>query len=368
VKSKYAPLLGVVPATVPVGVAGLATVIFVIDTVTRPEIAVAVFYIVVVLISAFFAHGRRVLLVSAGCMGLTLLSYFLWPNMSAQAGAVNVAISLAAIGGTGYLALRIKAAEMETQQARIELIHLARTVTLGELAASIAHEINQPLAGVVINGDACSRWLAAEPPNIEEAETALKRIVSDASRASAVVERIRRLARREPSERIALDLNEAVLDGLALTRSEIQGNGIALRTELAATLPPVIGDRVQLQQVILNLVINAIEALSAVDIGQRELIVSTASDGPGSVRLAVQDSGRGIDKDKADRIFDPFHTSKESGLGMGLTISRSIIESHGGQIWGSPAAGRGAIFTFTLPAPKDRRSPAAPAPALPVQA
>src|SRR5262249_45912910 len=154
-------------------------VIFVIDTVTRPEIAVAVFYIVVVLISAVFAHGRWLLFVSAGCMTLTLLSYFLWPNISPQAGAVNVAISLAAIGSTGYLALRIKAAETEAQQARNELAHLARTATLGELAASIAHEINQPLGGVVINGNACSRWLGATPPNLDEAGKAVERIIRD---------------------------------------------------------------------------------------------------------------------------------------------------------------------------------------------
>src|SRR5262249_31350001 len=154
------------------------------------------------------------------------------------------------IGSTGYLALRIKAAETEAQQARNELAHLARTATLGELAASIAHEINQPLAGVVINGNACTRWLAAGPPNIDEAGKALERIISDAPRASDVVDRIRRLARREPSEKTALDLNETALDALALTRSELHGNGIVLRTDFPADLPPVMADRVQVQQVI----------------------------------------------------------------------------------------------------------------------
>jgi signal transduction histidine kinase len=357
-----------VPATAPIAVAGLSTVIFVIDTVTKPEIAVAVFYIVVVLISAFFSHGRRVLLVSAGCMALTLLSYFLWPTLSPQAGAVNVAISLAAIGATGYLALRIKAAETEAQQARAELAHLARAATLGELAASIAHEINQPLAGVVINGNACSRWLAAQPPNLDEAGKAIDRIVRDASRASAVVERIRRLARREPSEREALDLNETVIEALALTRSEIQGNGIVLRSEFAAELPPIVADRVQLQQVILNLVINAIEAMAATAEGHRELLVGTAADGPASVLLSVRDSGPGIDRPDADRIFEPFHTSKAGGLGMGLAISRSIVESHGGRIWGRSAPGGGAIFAFTLPVSKDSWRVLLPALTVPVHA
>lgn len=367
VKPKSLSISAAVPVAVPIAIAALAMAIFVVDTVTNPEIAVAVFYIVVVLISAFFAQGRRVLLVSAGCMALTLLSYFLWPNVSMQVGAVNVAISLSAIGATGYLALRIKAAEMDTQQARAELAHLARATTLGALAASIAHEINQPLAGVVINGNACLRWLSAKPANVSEAGKAVERIVRDASRASEVIERIRRLARREPSERAPLDLNEAATEALALTRSEIQANGIQLRTELAPSLPPVMGDRVQLQQVILNLVINAIEALNSVNPGQRELIVGTASDGK-SVDLAIQDSGKGLDTTEADRIFDPFHTSKQSGLGMGLTISRSIIESHGGRIQGAPAPRRGAVFTFTLPACRGARKAMTPMAASDVRA
>lgn len=359
VKPKSLSISAAVPVAVPIAIAALAMAIFVVDTVTNPEIAVAVFYIVVVLISAFFAQGRRVLLVSAGCMALTLLSYFLWPNVSMQVGAVNVAISLSAIGATGYLALRIKAAELETQQARAELAHLARATTLGALTASIAHEINQPLTGVVINGNACRRWLSAKPPNLPEAEKAVERIVRDASRGSEVIERIRRLARREPSEIALLDLNETAIETLALTRSEIKANGIHLRVELAAGLPGVMGDRVQLQQVILNLVINAIEALSSVNSGQRELVVSTASDGK-SVDLAIQDSGKGLDTLEADRIFDPFHTSKQGGLGMGLTISRSIIESHGGRIQGAAAPRRGAVFTFTLPAFTDARKAMAP--------
>ena len=188
-----------------------------------------------------------------------------------------------------------------------------------------------------------------KPANLPEAEKAVERIVRDASRASEVIERIRRLARREPSEIALLDLNETAIETLALTRSEIKANGIHLRVELAAGLPGVMGDRVQLQQVILNLVINAIEALSSVNSGQRELVVSTASDGK-SVDLAIQDSGKGLDTLEADRMFDPFHTSKQGGLGMGLTISRSIIETHGGRIRGAPAPRRGAVFTFTLPA------------------
>ncbi len=350
------------PAAASIAIAALALAIFVVDTVTTPEIAVAAFYIVVVMISAYFSQGRRILLVSAGCMALTLLSFFLWPDVAARTGAVNVAICLAAIGVTGYLALRIKAAEGEAQQARAELAHLARATTLGALAASIAHEINQPLGGVVINGNACLRWLRTKPPNLAEAELALDRIVRDASRASEVLERIRRLARRAPSERALLDVNETVLETLALTRGELQGNGIQLRTELAPELPPVMGDRVQLQQVMLNLLINAIEAMSRVGPGRRELLVSSACDGP-TIALAVQDSGPGLDAAEAERIFDPFHTSKQGGMGMGLTISRSIVESHGGRIHGRPAPRRGAVFTVALPVFSEARKAAAPAPA-----
>jgi C4-dicarboxylate-specific signal transduction histidine kinase len=336
------------PAAIPIAIAVLSMVIFVADAVTEPQIAIAVFYIVVVLISAFFSQRRRVLMVSAGCMGLTLLAYFAWPGVPARAGLVNMAICLAAIAATGYLALRIKAAETETHEARSELAHVARATTLGALTASIAHEINQPLAAVTINGNACLRWLAAKPPNLPEAEKAVERIIRDTRRASEVVDRIRRLARREPSDRVALDLNRIALDTLALTQTEIKANGILVRTELVEDLPRVIGDPVQLQQVILNLTINAIEAMGTAAPGKRELIVRTAKR-ERTVALAVQDAGSGLDVADPERMFEPFQTSKQNGLGMGLTISRWIIEAHGGRIEAAPAPGRGAVFTLMLP-------------------
>jgi C4-dicarboxylate-specific signal transduction histidine kinase len=337
------------PAAIPIAIAGLSLLIFVVDALTEPEIAIAVFYIIVVLISAFFSQRRRVLMVSAACMLLTVLAYFLWPGVSPQAGLINTAICLAAIGASGYLALRIKAAETETHQARTELTHLARATTLGALTASIAHEINQPLAGVTINGNACLRWLAASPPNLFEAEKSLQRIIDDARRASEVLERIRRLARREPSERRPVDLNRLATETLALTQGEITAHDIQLRTELVEGLPPVMGDAVQLQQVILNLTINAIEAMGSVPPSRRELIFRTSSS-QGTVSLAVEDTGSGLDGATVERIFEPFQTSKQAGLGMGLTISRWIIEAHGGRIQASSAPGQGAVFTLTLPA------------------
>jgi signal transduction histidine kinase len=340
------------PAAIPLALAGLTVAIFVADAITQPEIAIAVFYIVVVLISAFFSQRRRVLMVSAGCMVLTVLAYLLWPGISPQAGVVNMAISLAAIAATGYLALRIKAFETEAHQARTELAHLARATTLGALTASIAHEINQPLAGMSINGNACLRWLAADPPNLLEAEKAVQRIIGDARRASDVVERIRRLARREPSERIPLDLNRIAMETLAVTQAEIRANEILVRTELAEDLPNVTGDPVQLQQVILNLTINAIEAMGSVAPGRRELTLRTSSNDK-TVALAVEDAGSGLDVTDPDRMFEPFQTSKQNGLGMGLTISRWIIEAHGGRIEARPAPSHGAVFTLTLPAVTD---------------
>jgi signal transduction histidine kinase len=341
----------------PVVVAGLAIVIFVIDSMTDQGIAIAVFYVVVVFLSVFFSGARGVLLVSGGCMALTLLSYLLWPRGPAQAGAVDTVISLIAIGATGYFALKIRDAEAAKREALRQLAHIGRLNTLGELAASIAHEINQPLAGIASNADAGSLWLAREPPNVEEAGKALERIARDAVRAGNVIERIRRLARKEPLQWALFDINESVLDIISVTESELHRNRISLRTDLTPGLPLIFGDRVQIQQVILNLMVNAIDALSAVEIRPRNLVVSTAPDATERIRLAVRDSGRGLDPAELNHVFDPFRGSKPDGMGFGLTISRSIVEAHGGRLWAALAVPQGAIFTFSLPA---GRKPAAP--------
>jgi C4-dicarboxylate-specific signal transduction histidine kinase len=337
----------------PVIVAALAIAIFVGDTLTDLEIAVAVFYVAVVLLSVSFFRKRGVVLVSIGCMTLTLLSYFLTRSGAATSGLVNCIISISAIGATTYLALKFESAQIAMHEARAQLEHVARVTTLGELTASIAHEVNQPLAAVISSGSACLHWLASEPPNLERAKQAVERIVKDANRASMVIGRIRGLAKRAPPHKEQLNINEMILETLALTRSEIEQHHIALRAQLKPGLPSVLGDRVQLQQVILNLVINGMEAISVTDQGPRELRVSSAADDAASVCVEVRDTGIGLDTAALDQLFTAFYTTKSDGMGMGLTISRSIIEGHGGQIEAKPNAPRGAVFAFTLPVDRE---------------
>jgi signal transduction histidine kinase len=220
---------------------------------------------------------------------------------------------------------------------------------MGELAASIAHEINQPLAAIVMNGSAGLRWLNQETPNLDEAREALSRMVSDARRASDVIRALRGLARKSGPQLTTLDIDDVIREVLALTKSELQRNGVGLHTDLSAGDRRVVGDRVQLQQVLLNLVMNGIEAMSEVTERSRELTVSSGLTEPGGVLVAVEDSGPGLDPAIAQRIFEPFVTTKADGLGMGLSICRSIIEAHGGRLSASGNAGQGATFQFTLP-------------------
>ena len=222
-----------------------------------------------------------------------------------------------------------------------------KTLILG--AAMIAHEVNQPLAAVVINGHACLRWLSVEPPNFDEARSAIQRIVRDGNRASDVIARIRALLENgEPVARL-LDVNEIILDIVALTQSEVDRRRAALHMDLAASLPEVTGDRVQLQQVLLNLIINALDAMGAIEDRPRIVRIRTKTIEPKSVLVAVEDSGAGLDPERAPRLFDAFYTTKPEGLGMGLSISRSIVEAHGGRLWATANEGPGATFQFRLP-------------------
>jgi PAS domain S-box-containing protein len=246
-------------------------------------------------------------------------------------------------------------ADDELHQIRAQLTHVSRVTTLGELTASIAHEVNQPLAGLVSSGNACLRWLDNEPPDIKTARQSIDRIIRDANRASQVVVRIRDLAKNTPPQKALLNVNEAVEEIVALTRREVMENKIFLRTELSNDLPLVFADRIQLQQVILNLLINAIEALSTLSEGPRKLIVITEKDQSGGVCATVADSGPGLAPDRLEDIFNAFYTTKREGMGMGLAVSRSIIEAHQGRLWAAPNEPSGAIFRFVLP-PKDEAS------------
>jgi signal transduction histidine kinase len=220
---------------------------------------------------------------------------------------------------------------------------------MGELAASIAHEVNQPLAGIATNANACLRWLAGESPNLNEAREAVRRIIRDGNRAGEVISRMRALFKKARTAKERLDINEAVEEVVILTQSEMRRNKVALRMELAADLPSVMGDRVQLQQVVVNLILNAIEAMSTLEDRERDLVITTQRGEADEIRVAVQDSGIGLDPDNAERIFDAFHTTKPGGLGMGLSISRSIVERHDGRLWAVSNQGPGATFQFTLP-------------------
>jgi PAS domain S-box-containing protein len=239
-------------------------------------------------------------------------------------------------------------AEEALHKAQAELAHVTRVTTMGELAASIAHEVNQPLAAVVTNGNACLRWLAGTTPNLNEAREAVWRIIRDGNRASAVITRIRALVRKTDTEKARLDINQIVQEVVFLTQNEAVRKGVTLQMELAADVPSVLGDRVQLQQVILNLVMNGVEAMVSVADRPRELCIRARRHESDQVLVAVQDSGIGIDSQDLEKIFDAFYTTKPQGMGMGLAISRSIVENHGGRLWAIPNDGPGATFQFTL--------------------
>jgi len=236
------------------------------------------------------------------------------------------------------------------REAQTELAHVNRVTTMGQLAASIAHEISQPVTAAVANASAGLRWLAAEPPNLAEVGDAFHRVVKAGNQAGEVIGRIRALIKKAPPRTDDLEINDVICEVVALTHGEVTKNGVSLQTALAADLPVVQGDRVQLQQVILNLIINAVEAMSGVGEGSRALLIGTGIDDASSgVIVAVQDSGPGLNPQNFDRLFDPFYTTKPNGMGMGLSICRSIVEAHGGRVWIARGPGPGLTVQFTVP-------------------
>lgn len=242
----------------------------------------------------------------------------------------------------------LRQANENLRERQAELTHVTRVMTLGELTASIAHEVNQPLAAIVTNGNACLRWLAGATPNLSEARQAVERIIKDSYRASEVISRVRSLVKKTPPRNDWVDLNEVIVEVLALAQSEARRNQVALKQELKEDLPPVRGDRVQLQQVVLNLIMNGMEAIARSKNGARELSVTSDLDTANNVIIAVRDSGEGLNSADPARVFDAFYTTKPEGMGMGLAISRTIIESHGGRLWATPNSPQGAVFQFTL--------------------
>jgi C4-dicarboxylate-specific signal transduction histidine kinase len=280
------------------------------------------------------------------------------PVHEAQVDASLDQISLAlAIAGITFVILAVasitslseqKRAEEALRQARADLARVNRVTTMGELTASLAHEVNQPITAVVTSAHACLRWLAGDTPNIEDARAAVERIVRDGTRAADIITRTRLLFTKDTSQRELVDVNEVIREMIVLLRSEATRYAVSVRTELAGDLLQVMGDRVQLQQVLMNLMMNSIDAMRDVD-GTRELVVGSQRAESGQVIVSVSDSGVGLPPRQADQIFNAFFTTKPHGTGMGLSISRSIIESHGGRLWAADNSPRGASFRLVLP-------------------
>jgi C4-dicarboxylate-specific signal transduction histidine kinase len=241
-----------------------------------------------------------------------------------------------------------KRAEESLQKAQADLAHAARVTSLGELAASIAHEINQPLAAIVTNGGASLRWLNRDPPDLDETRQVVSRIVQEANRAADVVRGLRALVVKSGPQLTAFDINSAIEEVLALTRGNLQRQSVALHTDLSANMRPVVGDRVQLQQVLLNLITNGIDAMADVTDRPKVLTITAKSAQPDGVLVEVKDTGTGLDPAVADHLFTPFYTTKSKGMGMGLSICRTIIEAHGGRLWAKPNIPNGARFQFRL--------------------
>jgi len=253
--------------------------------------------------------------------------------------------------GTAIDVTERKQAEQERErlrQAQADLAHANRVTTMGELTASVAHEVNQPIAASLTNAKTCLRWLAGDTPNVEEAREAARRIVQDQTRAGEIISRIRLLFKKTAPQRELVDMNEVIREMMVLLRGETARHFISLETELAEDLPPVMGDRVQLQQVLMNLTMNGIDAMADVD-GGRELVINSQPVRDGQLMVSVSDTGAGLPPGLAGHIFDAFFTTKPHGTGMGLRISRSIVESHGGRLWADENIPRGASFCFTLP-------------------
>jgi C4-dicarboxylate-specific signal transduction histidine kinase len=248
------------------------------------------------------------------------------------------------------IALETTRRERQYREVQMHLAHANRVATIGQLSASIAHELKQPLSAVVTNGGATLRWLARNQPEIEEAKQAVERIIKDANRASEVLSRIHRLVKKERLRTDTLNVNDAILEVIPLIHSEAVKNGVTIQRQLTDRLPSIQGDRIQLQQVILNLMVNAIQAMSGLTKGIRKLHIGTESAKEDGVRIGVRDTGPGLSAENLQRLFEPFYTTKPNGMGMGLSICRSIIEDHGGRLWATGLHPHGALFQFTIPA------------------
>ncbi|GAO21039.1 histidine kinase [Alicycliphilus sp. B1] len=322
--------------------------IFVADTATSYEVAAAVFYTVVILTAVRVLSRRALIALAAICIVMTAVSLAFTPHGNLRSGLINMGISIVAIVMTTYLVLKMEAARTAAHEAQAHLMRIARVKSMEALTTSIAHEVNQPLAAIVTSGNACQRWLGQEPPNLDKARQALDRILSDAGRASNIIARVRSLTRGEPPHKSKFDFNKAILEIIALSQAEMERNGIRLVMELSPDLPLAIADQIQIQQVVGNVVLNAIDALAPVPAPMRSIRITSETRG-NAIVLAVSDTGIGIPAEVYEHLFEAFWTTKEEGIGVGLSISRAIIEANGGQIWAARGEHGGAVFRFSVP-------------------
>ena len=329
----------------------MAFAILALDIWADVDINVGVLYIIVVFMSIKFCTARGVVVVTLCCAVLTFIGYILSPGETFGTTAIaNRLLGLLAVGFTTFLGVRDRTAHIALQEAWRQLARANRISTMGELTASIAHEIKQPITAIITGADTALRWLGAQPPELEEARQTLGIIINDGRRASTVTDRIRALVKKEPMRTDSLDLNDLIAEVLLLCRSELQKSRISVETRLAGDLRAVPGDRIQLQQVLLNLVLNANEAMREPGDGQRELLIISANDGPNGVLIMVRDTGKGLSPDDLAHLFNAFYTTKPEGMGMGLRISLSIVQQHGGRLWAMQNEPRGAAFHLSLPA------------------
>lgn len=342
------------------GMAATMAAIFALDTLTEYAVAAAVFHTAVILVAVRWFSPRLVIGVTALCIALTLASFALTPAGAYRTGLINTGISILAIVITAYLGLKMVAAQNAAHAAQTQLLRITQATSLGQVTASIAHEVNQPLAAIVTSGNACQRWLAQQPPNLEKAGQALERILGDARRASEVIARIRSMARGEAPSKQKFDLNEAVREMVNLSGADLNQRAIAMDLQLASGLAPAWCDRVQFLQVLGNLLLNAMDAMQDTAAVQRRIAVATQALGQQLV-LTVTDAGEGLSPQAKSHLFDAFWTTKREGMGLGLNISRHMAEANGGRIWATDREDgrRGAVFHVTIAAFVAPREPAA---------
>lgn len=325
--------------------------IFLLDTLTHYEVAVAVFYAVLILAVGSRLSRASLLRLAIVCVFLTVFSFLLTPTGNLGTGLINTGISIAAIALIVHVHAKIQAAQQQAQAAQQQLARLTQVQSLAGLSSSIAHEINQPLGAMLTSAQACQRWLAQEPPNVLKASQSANRIVQDADRVSAIIARVRSLTQGEQIQREAFDMNVALGETLLLCQPELQAQKISVKTNLMAQLPMALGDQVSFQQTLGNLLLNAIEAMASVPPQFRVLHLATSIEDD-SILLTVADTGPGLLAEQEQQMFEAFWTTKRKGMGIGLSISRSMIEAAGGQLWGNNRRDGGAEFYLRLPSVK----------------